>query len=76
VSVPSAFVTSEAPVVVPVPTTAEIDVAESILNEAALVLLNSTSVTAGLLKLVPVMVTTHPTGPLVGEMAEMVGAAA
>ncbi|HYZ14633.1 MAG TPA: hypothetical protein VFA08_13655 [Actinomycetota bacterium] len=75
-SVPSAFVTSTAPVVVPVPTTAVIDVPESILNDAALVLLNSTSVTLGLLKFVPVMVTTHPTGPLVGEIFVMVGAAA
>ena len=75
-SVPSAFVTSTAPVVVPVPTTAVIEVAESILNEAALVLLISTSVTLGLLKFVPVMVTTHPTGPLVGEMFVMVGIAA
>jgi hypothetical protein len=76
VSVPSAFVTSAAPVVVPVPTTAVIVVAESIRNDAALVLLNSTSFTLGLLKFVPVMVTTHPTGPLVGEIFVMVGAAA
>jgi hypothetical protein len=75
-SVPSAFVTSTGPVVVPVPTTAVIEVPESILNEAALVLLNSTSVTLGLLKLVPVMVTTHPTGPEVGKIDAMVGAAA
>jgi hypothetical protein len=76
VSVPSAFVTSTAPLVVPVPTTAVIEVPESILNEAALVLLISTSVTLGLLKFVPVMVTTQPTGPLVGEMFVMVGIAA
>jgi hypothetical protein len=75
-SVPSAFVTSTAPVVVPVPTTAVIEVGESILNEAALVLLISTSVTLGLLKFVPVMVTTHPTGPLVGEIFVIVGIAA
>jgi hypothetical protein len=75
-SVPSAFVTSAGPVVVPVPTTAVIDVPESILNEAALVLLNSTSVTLGLLKFVPVMVTTHPTGPLVGEIFVIIGIAA
>jgi hypothetical protein len=75
-SVPSAFVTSTAPLVVPVPTTAVIEVGESILNEAALVLLISTSVTLGLLKFVPVMVTTHPTGPLVGEIFVIVGIAA
>jgi hypothetical protein len=73
---PLAFVTSTRPVVVPVFTTAVIEVPESILKEAAGVLLNSTAVTLGLLKLVPVMVTTHPTGPDVGENDVMVGATA
>jgi hypothetical protein len=76
VSVPSAFVTSMGPSVAVAGTTAVIEVAESILNEAASTLLNSTSVTLGLLKSVPVIVTTHPAGPLVGEMSVMVGSAA
>jgi hypothetical protein len=75
-SVPSAFVTSILPVVVPVFTTAEIEVPESILNEAAAVPLNLTAVTLGLLKFVPVMVTTHPMGPDVGVKPVMVGTAA
>jgi hypothetical protein len=75
-SVSVAFVTSIGPSVAVVGTTAVIDVPESILNEAASTLLNSTSVTLGLLKLVPVMVTTHPTGPDVGKNDTIVGATA
>jgi hypothetical protein len=75
-AVPSAFVTWMAPSVVPVFTTAVIEVPESILNEAAGVVLKTTAVTLGLLKLVPVIVTTHPTGPPVGVNDPMVGAAA
>jgi hypothetical protein len=73
-AVPSAFVTWMSPSVDPVFTTAVIEVPESILKEAAAVVLKSTAVTLGLLKFVPVMVTTQPTGPLAGENDVMVGA--
>jgi hypothetical protein len=71
-----AFVTWTRPSVVPVFTTAVIDVAESILKEAAAVVLKATAVTLGLLKFVPVMVTTQPTGPLAGVNDVIVGATA
>jgi hypothetical protein len=62
--------------VVPVSTSARICVAETIVKLSALVLLNSTSVTAGLSKFVPVMVTTQPTGAVVGVNDAIVGGTA
>ena len=76
VAVPSAFVTSIGPSVAPVGTVAVIVVLFTTLNDAALRLLNSTWVAAGLLKFVPVIVTVVPTGPLVGVKDVIVGAAA
>jgi hypothetical protein len=75
-AVPEALVTWMGPVVVPVFTTAVIEVLESILKEAAAVVLKTTAVTLGLSKFVPVIVTTHPTGPLAGANELIVGTAA
>ena len=57
-------------------TVAQISLPETILNADTGVSPTSTLVTMGLLKFVPLMTTTHPVGPLVGENDEMVGAAA
>jgi hypothetical protein len=51
-------------------------VPETILNEDTGVPPISTLVTTGSLKFVPLITTTHPDGPLVGENDEMVGGAA
>ena len=57
-------------------TVAQISVLETILNADTGVPPISTLVTMGLSKFVPLITTTHPVGPLVGENDEMVGEAA
>jgi hypothetical protein len=57
-------------------TVAQISVLETTLNSDTGVPPISTLVTIGSLKFVPVITTTHPDGPLVGENDEMVGEAA
>jgi hypothetical protein len=57
-------------------TVAQISVPETTLNSDTGVPPISTLVTIGSLKFVPVITTTHPAGPLVGENDEMVGGAA
>jgi hypothetical protein len=54
-------------------TVAQISVPETTLNADTGVPPISTLVTIGSLKFVPVITTTHPAGPLVGENDEMVG---
>jgi hypothetical protein len=54
-------------------TVAHISVPETTLNSDTGVPPISTLVTIGSLKFVPVITTTHPVGPLVGENDEMVG---
>jgi len=54
-------------------TVAQISFPETTLNSDTGVPPISTLVTSGLSKAVPVMTTTHPAGPLVGENDEMVG---
>jgi hypothetical protein len=76
VAVPSAFVTWIGPSVALLGTVAVMVVSLTTVNDPALRLSNSTSVTTGLLKLVPVIVTVVPTGPLVGVNEVMVGSAA
>jgi hypothetical protein len=71
----SALSTVIAPVV-PAATSARICVAETIVKFAAGVPPNSTAVTTGLSKFVPVMVTTQPVGPLVGVNDVIVGGTA
>ena len=73
VPVPARFVTVILPVVAPVGTVAVIWVAELTVNVAA-TLLNLTAVVP--VKFVPVIVTTVPTGPLVGVNDVIVGAPA
>lgn len=73
VAVPPAVVTRMAPVEEPAATVAVICVALFTTNDAAATLLNDTPV--ALVKLVPVMVTEVPTGPLLGVKLAMVGAA-
>jgi len=58
------------------PTVAQISFPETTLNADTGVPSISTLVTIGSLKFVPVITTTHPVGPLVGENDEMVGEAA
>jgi hypothetical protein len=74
VAVLTVFVTLILPVVAPVGTVAVIEVAEFTVNEVAVVVLNLTAVVPQ--KLVPVMVTVDPVGPLAGVKEVMVGAAA
>jgi hypothetical protein len=57
-------------------TVAQISVPETTLNSDTGVPPISTLVTIGSLKFVPVITTTHPVGPLVGENDEMVGGVA
>jgi hypothetical protein len=57
-------------------TVAQISFPETTLNADTGVPPISTRVTIGSLKFVPVITTTHPAGPLVGENDEMVGEAA
>jgi hypothetical protein len=57
-------------------TVAQISVPETTLNSDTGVPPISTLVTTGSLKFVPVITTTHPVGPLVGENDEMVGGVA
>jgi hypothetical protein len=76
VAVPSAFRTLIGPSVPLLGTVAVIVVSFSTLNVPALWPSKSTSVTAGLLKFVPVIVTVVPTGPLVGLNDASVGSAA
>ena len=72
VAVPPGVVTLHFPLVAPAGTLAVIFVAELIVNDAFVV----PSLTAvAPLKFVPLMVTEVPTGPLVGEKLETVGAA-
>jgi hypothetical protein len=75
VAVPDVFTTWIGPVVAPFGTVARICV---LVTEATLawVPLKSTLLTRGLVKFVPVMVTTHPAGPLEGENDVIVGTAA
>ena len=75
VAVPSRFVAWMTPVV-PAATVARSWVEETMVKEVAAVPPKSTAVTAGLVKFVPLMVTTHPAGPLVGVNDVIVGAAA
>jgi hypothetical protein len=75
VAVSLALVTWIGPLVAPA-TVAQISVAETILNADTGVPPMSTLVTIGSLKFVPLITTTHPAGPLVGENDEMVGEAA
>ena len=56
-------------------TVAQISFPETTLNSDTGVPPISTLVTIGSLKFVPVITTTHPVGPLVGEKDEMVGVA-
>ena len=70
VAVPLGVVTLTGPVVAPAGTVAEICVAELTVN-VALVALNCTDVAP--VKLVPLIVTLVPTGPLVGAKLVMVG---
>jgi hypothetical protein len=74
-AVPFAFVTWIGPLVVPT-TVAQILVAETILNAVTGVPPISTLVTTGLSKSVPVITTTQPAGPLVGENEVMLGGTA
>ena len=67
-----ALVTWIVPLESPV-TVAQISFPETTLNADTGVLPISTLVTIGSLKFVPVITTTHPAGPLVGENDEMVG---
>jgi hypothetical protein len=76
VTVPSAFVAWTGPVCVPWATVAEICVPVLSMVKAADLLPIFTCVTTGFLKLVPVIVTRVPTGPLVGEKDVIVGVAA
>jgi hypothetical protein len=76
VAAPLALVTWIGPVVVPALTVAQISVAETIVKGIAGVPLISTLVTSGLLKSVPVITSTQPAGPLVGENDVIVGTAA
>jgi hypothetical protein len=57
-------------------TVAQISVLETILNADTGVPPISTLATMGLSKFVPLITSTHPVGPLVGENDEMVGGAA
>jgi hypothetical protein len=75
VPVPAVFVAVITPVV-PAPTVARICVAETMSKFAATVPPNFTLVTLSLLKLVPVIVTTQPAGPLVGVKELIVGVVA
>src|SRR5918996_505023 len=70
VAVPLGVVTRIAPVVAPAGTSARIEVAEST-RKVALTVLKVTAVAPA--KLVPVIVTTVPTGPLAGVKLVMVG---
>jgi hypothetical protein len=76
VAVPPGVVTEIFPVVAPVGTVAVIFVAELTENDVALTPLNFTDVVVNPvpLKFVPLIVTDVPTGPLVGENEEIVGA--
>jgi hypothetical protein len=67
-----AFVTWILPLASPA-TVAQISFPETTLNSDTGVPPISTLVTIGSLKFVPVITTTHPAGPLVGENDEMVG---
>jgi len=71
-AVPLALVTWIVPLVIPA-TVAQILVAETILNAVTGVPPISTLDTAGLSKSVPLISTTQPAGPLVGENDVMVG---
>jgi hypothetical protein len=71
-AVASAFVTWIVPLASPA-TVAQISVPETTLNSETGVPPISTLVTIGSVKFVPVIATTHPAGPLVGENDEMVG---
>jgi len=71
VAVPPRVVTRIGPVVAPAGTSARIEVAESTMK-AALTVLKATAVAP--VKLVPVIVTTVPAGPLAGVKLVMVGA--
>jgi hypothetical protein len=73
VAVPPPVVTLTAPVVVPVATVAVIWVALFTVNDVAAVLLKETAVAP--VKLVPVITTEVPTGPLAGVKLVIVGAA-
>src|SRR4029450_10851342 len=70
-----ALVTWIGPLVAPA-TVAQISVAETILNDATCVPPISTLETTGLSKFVPLITTTQPAGPLVGENDAMVGGSA
>ena len=74
VAMPPPVVTLMVPLVVPAATVAVICVSEFTVNEEASVPLNVTI--AAPVKLVPVMVTLVPTGPLVGAKLVMLGAGA
>jgi len=76
VAVPSAFVTRMGPVCVPWATVAMICVPGPSIVKASDLLPIFTAETAGLLKLVPVIVTTVPTGPKLGEKEVIVGVTA
>jgi hypothetical protein len=69
-----ALATRIVPLVSPA-TVAQISFPETTLNADTGVPPISTLVTIGSLKFVPVITTTHPAGPLVGENDEMVGGA-
>src|SRR5207244_2226465 len=71
VAVPPGVVTRIGPVVAPAGTSARIEVAESTMKPA-LTVLKVTAVAP--VKLVPVIVTIVPAGPLVGEKLVIVGA--
>jgi hypothetical protein len=75
VAVPLALVTWIGPVVAPEGTVARISVGVTRLMAAG-VPLKSTPLTSGFVKFAPVIVTTHPAGPLVGVNDEIVGATA
>jgi hypothetical protein len=75
VAVPLVFVAWIGPVVAPGGTTASISPSEITLNAAAAEL-KSTSVTTGFWKFDPVMMTSHPTGPMVGVNEVITGVAA
>jgi len=70
--VPFGVVTVIGPVVAPAGTVAVICVSESSVQLVAAVSLNLTEVAP--VKLLPLMVTTVPTGPITGEKDEIVGA--
>jgi hypothetical protein len=74
-AVPLALVTWIVPLASPA-TVAQISVPQTTLYSDTGVPPISTLVTIGSLKFVPVITTTHPVGPLVGENDEMVGEAA